>query len=180
MLREAQPVETRRTQKMDTDRKELESAETATSEKHGVLSWGGEIGGAILLVLSIIFIVGGLDLGLGVPTRLGTGAFPFVTGVILAVLAVVICIEERRGDSAVETPDWIGFLAIIAALAVFAATADRLGLVPGAFLTIIVASLPDRSLSLPGKAILGGIVATASWVLFIELLNLPFKAFAGF
>ena len=125
-------------------------------------------------------MVGGWQLGLGVPTRLGTGAFPFLTGAILAILATVICIEERRGDGIAETPDWIAFLAISAALAVFAVTADRIGLVPGTFLTVIVASLPDRSLPLLGKAILGCIVAVACWVLFIETLNLPFKPFVGF
>lgn len=161
------------------DRK-LENPVTQEAEEHSALGWGGEIGGAILLVLSIVFMVGGWQLGLGVPTRLGTGAFPFISGAVLAILAIAICIEERRGDGLEETPDWVGFLAITGALAVFAATADRLGLVPGAFLTVVVASLPDRSLPLVGKAILGCIVALACWGLFIELLNLPFKPFVGF
>lgn len=156
-----------------------ETPETEVAEEHSALEWGGEIGGAILFVASIIFMVGGLQLGLGTPFRLGTGAFPFVTGLILSVLAIAICIQEWRGDGLVEAPDWISFTAIIAALAVFAATADRLGLVPAVFLTIMVASSPDRSLSLVGKATLGSIVAGASWVLFIELLNLPFKAIVG-
>ena len=149
-------------------------------EPHGALGWGGEIGGLILLALSIVFMVGGWQLGLGVPTRLGTGAFPFLTGAVLAVLAVVICLEERRGDGIAEKPDWIACLAICAALAVFAITADRIGLVPGTFLTVIVASLPDRSLPLLGKAILGAVVAVGCWILFIETLNLPFKPFMGF
>ncbi len=156
------------------------TSEVEDTEGHSALGWGGEIGGAILFVLSVIFMVGGVELGLGVPTRLGTGAFPFLTGAVLAALAVAICIKERRGDGLAELPDWVGFLAISAALAVFAFTADRLGLVPAAFLAVIVASLPDRSLRLAGKAVLGGVVAGASWVLFIELLNLPFKAIAGF
>ena len=150
------------------------------TEGHDALGWGGEIGGAILFFLSIIFMVGGWQLGLGVPTRLGTGAFPFLTGLLLAILAVLICIEERRGDGIAERPDWIAFLAISASLAIFAVTADLIGLVPGVFLTVIVASLPDRSLSLPGKAILGCIVAVACWLLFIEALNLPFKPFRWF
>ena len=160
------------------DRK-LESPVTQEAEENSSLGWGGEIGGAILLVLSIVFMIGGWQLGLGVPTRLGTGAFPFISGAVLAILAIVICIEERRGDGLEETPDWVGFMAIIGALAVFATTTDRLGLVPGAFLTVVVASLPDRSLPLVGKAILGCIVALACWGLFIELLNLPFKPFLG-
>ncbi len=150
------------------------------AKEPGVKGWGGAIGGVFLLVLSTIFIVGGLQLGLGVLTRLGTGAFPFISGVILAILATVICIEERRGDGVMERPDWVAFLAICAALAVFASTANRVGLVPATFLTIIIASLPDRNLSFVGKAILGIIVSVACWGLFIEALNLPFKPFVGF
>jgi hypothetical protein len=110
-----------------------------------------------------------------VPTRLGTGAFPFMAGAILAVLAVVICIEERKGDGIAERPDWIALLAIGAALAIFAASAERIGLVPATFLAVIVASLPDRSLPLLGKALLGAAVAAGCWIVFIEFLNLPFK-----
>lgn len=150
------------------------------SDEHTGLGWGGEIGGLILLGLSFVFMIGGWQLGLGVPTRLGTGAFPFITGAILAILAVVICIQERRGDGIAEMPDWIGFLAICAALAVFAVTAERAGLVPATFLTVIVASLPDRTLPFLGKAILGVILAFGCWILFIEALNLPFKPFVGF
>lgn len=87
---------------------------TPAAEAHGALGWGGEIGGVLLLILGIIFMVGGWQLGLGVPTRLGTGAFPFVSGALLAVLAVVICIEERRGDgidtgNRFATPGWRGW-----------------------------------------------------------------------
>ena len=164
---------------METEGKNPENSETPEAEDHSRLGWGGEIGGGILLVLSIIFMVGGWQLGLGVPTRLGTGAFPFISGALLAILAIVICIEERRGDGIAETPDWVAFLAISAALGVFAVSADRIGLVPGTFLTVVVASLPDRSLPFRGKAILGCVVALACWGLFIELLNLPFKPFVG-
>lgn len=143
-------------------------------------AWGGTVGGAILFALSIVFITGGLELGLGSPLRLGTGAFPFLTGVLLATLALAICIQELRGSGLDRTPDWISFLAISAALAVFAGTADRAGLVPATFLTVIVASLPDRNLTFIGKAILGGAVSLASWALFIEALNLPFKPFVAF
>ncbi len=148
-------------------------------EDIGGLGWGGEIGGILLFALSIIFMVGGWQLGLGVPTRLGTGAFPFATGAVLAVFSVLICIAERKGDGLAETPDWIGMGAIAIALAVFAVSVERVGLVPGVFATVIVASMPDRSLSFPGKAFLGIVVALLCWAVFIKLLNLPFKPFVG-
>ncbi|TYC80102.1 tripartite tricarboxylate transporter TctB family protein [Stappia sp. BW2] len=154
--------------------------ELAADSPAGATGWGGEIGGVLLLVLSVIFMVGGWQLGLGVPTRLGTGAFPFATGAVLAVLALAIVIAERKGDGLAERPDWIGLLAISASLAVFAIVVDRLGLVPGVFATVVVASLPDRNLSLRGKALLGIIVALGCWGVFIELLNLPIKPFLEF
>lgn len=141
--------------------------------------WGGEVGGLLLVVLSVIFVTGGWQLGLGVPTRLGTGAFPFLTGAVLAVLAVFICIAERRGSERNEAPDWLALTAIVAALAIFALTVDRIGLIPGVFATVVVASFPDRSLSFTGKGLLGICVAIACWLIFIELLNLPFKPIVG-
>lgn len=159
---------------------ETENRPELFEEHHaGGLGWGGEIGGILLFALSIVFMVGGWQLGLGVPTRLGTGAFPFVTGAVLAVLSVFICIAERKGDGLAETPDWIGLVAIAAALAVFAISVERIGLVPGVFATVIVASLPDRSLSFIGKALLGIVVALACWGVFVEVINLPFKPFVG-
>ena len=142
-------------------------------------SWGGEIGAFALFVLSLVFIVGGLKLGLGSPFRLGTGAFPFISGSILAVLSVFVGIHEWRRAGQGDAPDWISFLAIVAAIVVFASSADRFGLVPAAFLSVVIASFPDRSLPFGGKAILGATVSVACWVLFIRLLNLPFKAFVG-
>lgn len=130
--------------------------------------------------LSAIFMWGGVDLGLGSPFRLGTGAFPFFTGLILMGLSLALFVQAIRGGEAMVAPDWIGFGAICAALAVFAVTTDRIGLVPGAFLTVMVASLPDDSIAFWRKLILAGVVSVACWILFIEALNLPFKAFAGF
>lgn len=158
---------------------EIDKPKTSDAEAQKSLSWGGEIGGGILIVLSLIFIFGGLDLGLGVPTRLGTGAFPFITGLVVLIFAILICIQERKGKGIAEMPDWVGFVAITAAIAIFALTAERFGLVPAVVLSVVIASLPDRNLPLLGKIGLGCIVALVCWGLFIEVLNLPFKTIVG-
>lgn len=160
----------------DPDKKGAPSPEKNTT----ALGWGGEIGGILLFALSVVFMVGGWQLGLGAPTRLGTGAFPFITGAVLSVLAICIILAERGGDGLAQMPDWQSLLAIAAALGCFALLAERIGLVPGVLATIIVASLPDRSLSMRGKIVLGLIVALACWVIFVELLNLPIKPFREF
>ena len=148
----------------------------ATRPPHAYL---GALGGTSLLALSIIFIVGGYDLGVGTPRRLGTGAFPVITGFILAVLSLAVIAADLRDTSDGERPDWISFAAIGGALAVFALTVGRIGLVPGVFLTTITASLPDPSLKFLGKLALGAVVALGCWGLFIGLIGLPFAAFGG-
>ena len=139
----------------------------------------GAIGGASLFALSLVFILGGIELGVGSARRLGTGAFPVITGAILALLSLAVIAADLRDTSDAERPDWISFAAIGAALAVFALTVGRIGLVPGVFLTTIVASLPDPSLPFVGKLALGTVVGLGCWALFIGLIGLPFAAFGG-
>lgn len=139
----------------------------------------GAIGGVMLLLLSLVFITGGMNLGFGSARRLGSGAFPILTGIALLLLAISIIVLDLRDDTDIERPDWVSFFAIGVALAVFALTAERLGLAPAVFMTTVIASAPDRSLSYPGKMILGAIVAAACSLLFIVALGLPFTAFRG-
>lgn len=148
-------------------------------DPRGDTNWVNSIGGGFLAVLSLFFILGGWDLGLGIPTRLGTGAFPFITGLIVFFLSVFICVLDKNNINSAETPDWVAFLTIIASIAIFALMAESFGLVPAIFLSVIVASLPDKNLSMANKALLGGIVALGCWILFIVILDLPFKAIVG-
>ncbi|MXQ07834.1 hypothetical protein GQ651_08240 [Alphaproteobacteria bacterium GH1-50] len=154
----------------------LRRSEDTARPPHAYL---GALGGVALLILSIVFILGGYELGVGSPRRLGTGAFPVITGFILAVLSLVVIASDLRDTSDAERPDWISFAAIGAALAIFALTVGRIGLVPGAFLTVITASVPDPSLPIVGKIILGALVSLACWALFIGLIGLPFAPFGG-
>ncbi|WP_138469324.1 tripartite tricarboxylate transporter TctB family protein [Poseidonocella sp. HB161398] len=141
-------------------------------------AWLGALGGLALLALSTVFVIGGLELGTGTPRRLGTGAFPVITGLALAILSLAVIAGDLRDSSEAERPDWISFAAIGAALAIFALSVGRIGLVPGVFLATVTASLPDPSLKFPGKAALGAVVALGCWGLFIGLIGLPFKPFA--
>lgn len=152
--------------------------ETAAKER-APHAYFGALGGVGFLVLAIIFIAGGFELGVGAPRRLGTGAFPVITGFLLAVLSLAVIAADLRDTSDAEVPDWVSFAFIGGALAVFALTVGRIGLVPGVFLTVITASLPDRTLGFPGKLVLAACVGLACWGLFIGLIGLPFDAFAG-
>lgn len=157
--------------------KRLQRNEEGAHRPHAYM---GALGGAGLLALGITFIVGGYELGVGSPRRLGTGAFPVITGAILAILSLAVIASDLRNTADAERPDWLSFAAIGAALAVFALTVGRLGLVPGVFLTTVTASLPDPSLPFLGKLALAALVAISCWALFIGLIGLPLDAFGGF
>lgn len=142
--------------------------------------WMGALGGAGLFVLAMVFVLGGIDLGVGSARRLGTGAFPVLSGLALALLSLCIILGDLRDPPGQDRPDWVSFTAIGAALAVFALVAEPFGLVPAVFLATVTASLPDRSLHWAIKPVLGIGVALASWGLFIGLLDLPFQSIKGF
>lgn len=154
----------------------LRQPDAAPAPRNRIIRTAGGVG---LLVLSLVFIIGGFELGVGSARRLGTGAFPVITGFILAVLSLSVIAADLRDDTDAERPDWMSFAAIGAALAVFALTVGRVGFVPSVFLTVITASLPDPSLRFLGKMALGAIVALACWGLFIELIGLPLAPFGG-
>lgn len=152
---------------------------TESTADTGPHAWWGGVGGAALVGMSLYFMWGGVQLGLGSVFRPGTGAFPFFTGLLLIVLSICILWQDLRADGLAERPDWISLLAISAALSVFALLADRAGLMPAIFVATLTASVPDRSLPWLGKLFLGAILAVAGWALFIEALGLPFKAIQG-
>lgn len=143
-------------------------------------SWSNAVGGVALLAVALIFVIGGVQIGLGSPIRLGAGAFPALTGLVLGGLALGIIVEALTEPFTPERPDWVSFVGISASLAVFSVVAPRFGLIPAVFLATITASLPDRSLAMPGKIVLALAMSAIGWGVFIELLDLPFKSFRGF
>lgn len=169
------------THSLPDDAEQMITVEAESQQNKSLIyRWGNLIGGILLLLLSIVFIVGGWRLGLGQPTRLAPGAFPFITGLLLTGLAAaIILVEVFQKNPLAETPDWMSVGAIVAALAVFAASVERLGLLPSVFLTVVVASLPDKNLPLWRKAALGVGLALVCWLIFVKGLNLPFKAIVG-
>lgn len=143
-------------------------------------AWSNAVGGGVLLAVALIFVIGGIRIGLGSPIRLGAGAFPAITGLLLGALAIGVIFEALTEPFTSERPDWVSFVGISASLAVFSVVAPRFGLIPAVFLATITASLPDRSLPMPGKIVLALVMSAIGWGLFIELLDLPFKSFRGF
>lgn len=134
-------------------------------------------GGALLLAMAAFFVAGGLQLDLGTPRRMGPGFFPIGVGAILAVLALGIIFTAIRGEEHPARPQWAACIAIVGGLGVFALVVPALGLLPAAFLCVLVTSLPDHRLPFTSKLILAAGVAALVWLVFIVGLRLPFIPF---
>ena len=104
-------------------------------------------GGVILAAIGLLVTVYSLThYEIGSLRRMGPGFFPALLGGVLAVLGGMIALPAlgRRGRSVHIA--WKECLAVLAAILVFAAGFDRLGLVIATLASVLIATLatPDR------------------------------------
>jgi len=115
------------------------------------------VGGALLLVAGIAVVVAGAGYGMGSLRQMGSGFFPVVLGVLLALIGVALLFSARRaaGDGAQEPPaemahlagpvvQWRGWLCIVGAAAAFVVLGEHGGLVPASFAAVFIAAMGDR------------------------------------
>lgn len=123
------------------------------------------------------------NLHIGTPANMGPGFFPLVLGLCLAACGAALALAARADTdpgAAEERPEInlraIGF--VIIAVAVFALAVRPLGLVPAAFLLVLVAGFADRR-STPRLILpLAAGLALTSWLIFLVGLQMPLPAFA--
>ncbi|MBK7717724.1 MAG: tripartite tricarboxylate transporter TctB family protein [Simplicispira sp.] len=141
------------------------------------------------LVAGILMISVGLFVALyasnhyqvGSATRMGPGYFPTMLGSILAVLGLVIAlISLREAVHVVQPPPFTPrpFIAVIAAVALFALLIGRVGLVPATILMVIVTASGSNSFQLPRAVLLGVSLSVIAWLIFSLGLQMTLPAFA--
>ncbi|OWY15092.1 hypothetical protein B6V72_00360 [Thioclava sp. F34-6] len=104
-------------------------------------------GGVLLAAIGLFVTLYAVDhYEIGSLRRMGPGFFPALLGGVLAVLGVMIALPAlaRRGE-AIRIA-WKECFAVLAAILVFAAGLDRVGLVPVTLASVLIATLaaPDR------------------------------------
>ena len=141
------------------------------------------------LVASILMIAGGLFVALyashhyqvGTAARMGPGYFPMVLGYILAAIGAVIALLSLRATVHILKPPPFTlrpFLAVIAAVALFALLITRIGLVPTTILMVIVTASGSDSFQPRRAVVLGVCLSVIAWLIFSLGLQLTLPAFA--
>jgi|JI10StandDraft_1071094.scaffolds.fasta_scaffold23418_2 hypothetical protein len=119
----------------------------------------------------------------GTLMRMGPGYLPTVVGVLLLLLSTALALRAvmtrglshgRAGDGEGPVTWRLGpILAILAALGVFAALIDPVGLVGATLALVAAARLAERPLRPVETAVLAVAAAAFSALVFVELLQLP-------
>ncbi len=137
------------------------------------------LGGLVLLALGAVFAWQALDLPFGTAHRMGPGFFPLVVALAVAGLglALVIAAPPIPGGA---LPLALRPLAMISlGVLAFALLIERAGLIPAAFVAVLLSGLSEGRPRPWGILLLAGLSALASWAVFGRGLGLPFTAFGG-
>lgn len=148
--------------------------------------------GIMFSVVGVAFAIGAVDYSLGTAARMGPGYFPFLLGIILAIIGAIICLFSFR--STAPDGDKIGkwafrpLLFILGANLAFGALMvgvpllgiPQFGLIVAIYGLTIIASLAGDSFNWKEVLILATILAAGSYVAFVKLLNLQFPVWPAF
>lgn len=137
--------------------------------------------GALIALLGVGAAYQGAQYGIGTLTSMGSGFFPVAlgAGMVLcgALMALARKVDEEGHD--IRAPDWRGAAAILAAVALFIALADRAGLAPATFACVFVGALGTATTRSREAALLAAAVTVFGVLLFHYGLQVQFPIVRG-
>ena len=120
---------------------------------------------------------------LGTFMHMGPGMFPFMLGILMTFVGVLIFISGlltplEQGERILpESMEWRGWACILAGPLMFILFGQLFGMVAGTFMCVFVSALGDRTATLKGSAILAACITVAGAFLFSYILKVPFPLF---
>jgi len=134
--------------------------------------------GLSVSTVGLAFLIGALGLDIGTAHRMGPGYYPLtVAGAAIVVgLVNALIVRPRTDDGDPETIAWRPLFAVLAGIAVFAATVERLGLVPAVVAAVLLSAAGDRSARWLGALLLAFVAALGAWLIFRVGLGLELPA----
>lgn len=116
------------------------------------------------------------DYRLGTNRNMGPGYWPRVVSYLLILLGVLLILGSAAARaSVIELPRPRSFVLVLAAVLIFAATIESLGLIVAAALTVVTAALADATGRWREIAALTIGLTVFAALLFVELLGLSMR-----
>ena len=149
------------------------------------------LGGALLVATGAATVVAGTGYGMGTLRAMGSGFYPAVLGVLLALIGAVLFVTASRAPDAhlASAPaemahlagpvvQWRGWLCILGGALAFAVLGQHGGLVPASFVAVFVAALGDRGNSVRDAALLATLMTVLGVAVFHYGLHMLLPLFA--
>lgn len=135
------------------------------------------IGGVLAFAFGAFMLVNALDYPLGSMLRMGPGFFPAALSALIMILGAALALHALRPRPAAPAavPMRLRPLVTISiAVALFALTIERFGVVPATMALVLVSSLAGARLR-PWRALIVAAATTAAiYIIFIVILQMPF------
>lgn len=131
--------------------------------------------GAFFLVFGALTALGATRYPMGTSSAMGPGYFPLLAGLTLAVIGVIVLIGSlARAAEPARFGSWSlpRVLVILAAVLLFAATLEPLGLIVALPLLVGVSSLAHREFSWRMTLLVTAILLPLIWLIFKLFLGL--------
>lgn len=109
---------------------------------------------------------------IGTLRRLGPGFLPLGLGALLAVFGAMIALPAWSRSAEPVAIAWRETLCVLAAILIFGLGMNRLGLVPAAVLSVLVASAAAPQEGVAWRLILAAVVSALTWAIFSVGLRL--------
>ncbi len=118
---------------------------------------------------------------LGTLTKMGSGFFPLVLGILLAVVGILIAATAPSGPDGAVTirTDWRGWGCIIGGVIAFIVLSKYAGLVPATFACVFIAALGDRDNSWKEAALLAAGITIVGTAVFAYGLRVQIPMFGS-
>ena len=134
--------------------------------------------GLIFLFFGVLAAYIARDYPMGSAVRMGPGYFPYVLGILLALLGVVICIKGLAiPGERIESASLRALLLVLGAVGVFAGTIESAGIVIATTLLVGIGAAASPESRLREVAVLIVFLLALAVGLFTYGLGLPFKIF---
>ena len=149
--------------------------------------------GLMFVIVGGAFAIGATGYTVGTGARMGPGYFPLLLGILLTVLGLFVMLKGLRksqdgaGDKLGKVA-WRPLTFVISANLLFGVLLGGLpsiglpsfGLIVAIYVLTIVASMAGEQFSIKGSLILSTLLAIASYMAFVKLLNLQFQVWPAF
>lgn len=114
---------------------------------------------------------------LGRLNYMGPGMFPMGSGLVLALFGALIALPAFFRSGEAPSLNLRAAAAVLAGVALFAASVGLVGLVPASVLLVLVAALGDRQSRPLGTLVLAVVLAAICWLIFKLGLGITLPAF---